>query len=223
MCDPVTIAGATLTALSTGMNMAADAKVQRARDDAMAAESIRQRGFDKETSVLNDQSRDRFEGIEGQTEQRAGDLASQFQQPLAPTEQAGSILPSGGSDIVVNEEAKQRGEARDFTDQQGAALGDLRSFGDLLGGINREFARDAGEIGQIGGFKRGSSGVLGLELEDANSKGAGLRLLGDLTGAAGNIGVSAGLGGAKLPNIFGGGGATPTNSGPGKLYFPGGA
>lgn len=44
MCDPITIAGIALTAGSTIANTIAANRVQRARDDALAAERIRQRG-----------------------------------------------------------------------------------------------------------------------------------------------------------------------------------
>ncbi|AAL44650.1 hypothetical protein EN41_19925 [Agrobacterium tumefaciens] len=59
------------------------------------------------------------------------------------------------------------------------ALGRLRAFGDVLGENSRLQARDASQIGQIGGFKRGSSNVMAYELDAANQKGNGLKLFGD--------------------------------------------
>jgi hypothetical protein len=109
---------------------------------------------------------------------------------------------------VVAEEAKKRGEARAYADQQGNALGDLRSFGDLLGGIGREQARDASEIGQINSFKRGSAEVLPFELEAANGKGKTAQLFGDVLGLGGSLavgaGLSGGLGGAKVVDPWAG-------------------
>ena len=110
----------------------------------------------------------------------------------------------------MREEAKQRAAAKDYTDKQGAALGNLRAFGDLLGSIGRLQARDAGQIGQIGGFKRGSSNATSLELDAASHKGDGLKLFGDVLGGLGTLGMSAGLSGKTLSGLFGG--ATAANS-----------
>lgn len=148
--------------------------MQNARDDALAAERIRQQGYDRETDALNAQSQDRYQGFEGQQDQKATELGDYFQSQAdsvaatPDTVGAGALLPASNSAITVANEAGARGKARAYTDQQGAALGNLRSFGDLLGGIGREQARDAISIGQIGGFKKGSSSVLHYELEAAN-------------------------------------------------------
>lgn len=97
-----------------------------------------------------------------------------------------------------------RGKARAQTNDRAVRLADVRSFGDLLGDISRKQARDAGQIGQIGGFKAGSQGVLPLELDAAAQAGGKAKLLGDVLGGLGSIGLSAGLSGQ---NIFGLGGA----------------
>ncbi|MGF7008101.1 hypothetical protein [Aminobacter sp. BE322] len=205
MCDPLTIAGVALTGLSTGINYAAQAKVQRARDDAMAAERIRQNQLDQEAQALNVQSQDRYQDFQGQQDERSGQLGQFFtgQEVAEPT--AAEALPASGSNITVREEAKQRGQAREFTDKTGTALGELRSFGDLLGEIGRAQAQDASLVGQIGGFKRGSSNVLPLELDEANRKGDSLKLFGDLAGGFGGLALNAGLSGGGM---FGGGAKT---------------
>lgn len=203
MCDPVTIAGVALTGLSTGLNSMAASKVQRARDDAMAAERIRQRGLDQEASVLNTQSQDRYQDFQGQQDQKAQKLADYYTgQPSAP-ENPASDTPASNSNITVQEEAKQRAKAKDFTDKTGAALGTMRSFGDMLGDVSRLQGRDAAQLGQLGNFKQGSSNVLGYELDNANSAGNGLKMLGTLTGGLGQIGVSAGLSGKSFGDLFG--------------------
>lgn len=203
MCDPLTIAGVALTAGSTVANYAAQQKVQRARDDAMAAERIRQQGLDKEAAALNTQSQDRYQDFEGQQDQKAGQLAEYFTGQDVAEPSAEAALPTSASNITVAEEAKQRAGAKAFTDRSGQALGELRSFGDLMGGLGRLQARDATEIGQIGGFKRGSSGVLSYELDDASRAGDGLKLFGDILGGVGGLATSSGLSGGSL---FGAGG-----------------
>jgi hypothetical protein len=208
MCDPLTIAGVALTAGSTALNGMAQSKISKARDDAMAAERIRQQGYDREADALNTQSQDRFQDTAGQEQAAATKLADYFtgQEVAEPAPEA--AVPTSANNLVVREEQKQRAKARDFTDRTGTALGNLRAFGDVLGANSRLQARDAMSIGQIGGFKRGSSDVLPFELEAANQKGAGLGTLASLFGAAGGVSLNAGLSGA---NPFGAA-AAPTQT-----------
>lgn len=200
MCDPITIAGIALTGASAVANNVAQGKVERARNDALAAERIRQGGLDQEADAINAQSQQRFEGFEDKQDAKSTQLGDFFQSQGDTPDgaNAAAAIPISTSNVTVQEEAKQRGKASAFTDAQGKNLGQLRAFGDVLGGISREQARDASAIGQIGGFKRGSSSVLPYELEAANSKGAKMKFLGDVLGGAGSLATSAGLGGATL-------------------------
>ncbi|QOG06408.1 hypothetical protein IGS74_18065 [Aureimonas sp. OT7] len=177
----------------------------KARSSALAAERTRQRQFDQESDALNLTAQNRYQNFEGQQEETGQKLTDYFQAQALPLDEANAAaeLPRSASTITVNDENQQRANARDFTNRQGAALGNLRSFGDLLGGIGRDQARDAMSIGQIGAFKRGSSSTLPYELEAANSKGAGARLFGDILGGFGSIGTTAGISGGSL---FGWGG-----------------
>lgn len=171
----------------------------------LAAERTRQNGLDQQAQALNTQSQDRYQDFSGQQEQKASDLGQYFTDQKienANDNQAATQelnVPQSGSNVVVQEEQKQRGKADAYGAQQGAALGNLRSFGDLLGGIGREQARDAGEIGQINGFKRGSSNVLPFELEGANSAGAGAQTFGDILGLAGSVALGKGLSAGANP------------------------
>jgi hypothetical protein len=236
MCDPVTLAGIALTGLSTGLNYMANQQVEGARNSAMAAERIRQQGLDQQADALNLQSQDRYQNFDDKKEERSSQLGQYFTDQVA-TPPTAAAMPASGSNITVQAENKARGDARERTDQIGNALGELRSFGDLLGDTSRLQARDASQIGQIGGFKRGSSNVLGLELDAANSAGGGLRMGADIAGGLGKVGMSAGLSGAggiggvsnfasnaSAPFAFGSGGYTgmgpfiPGNSGGGGLF-----
>lgn len=198
MCDPLTIAGVALTAGSTVANYTANQRVQSARNDALAAERIRQNALDQEASALNAAAQDRYKDFEGQQGEKAASLADYFTSQQVAEPEAAAALPTSSSNIVTREETKQRGKARDFTDKTGIALGNLRAFGDVLGGIGRSQARDAGAIGQIGGFKSGSTNALNYELDAASQAGNGLRLLGDVLGGVGSVGLSAGLSGSNL-------------------------
>lgn len=219
MCDPLTIAGIALTAGSTVANQVASSNVQSARNSTMAAERTRQKGFEQQAQALNAKSQGRYEDFGGQQEAKASELGKYFtdQHAAAGNDNAAvtqeMTTPQSGSNVVVQEENKQRQKALDFTNQQGDALGDLRSFGDVLGGIGRSQARDAGEIGQIGGFMRGSSNVLPFELEAANGAGAKAKMIGDILGLAGNVALGKGLG-AGSTNIFPSAPAMPTSVDP---------
>jgi hypothetical protein len=210
MCDPISIGGAVLTLGSLAANSAASGQVADARNDALAAERIRQQGFDKQSQALNAQSQDRYKDFGGQQDKKAGELADFYKgETASAVEGAPQAMPASSSNVTVREQGVQKGKADAFNNQQADALGGLRSFGDVMGGIGRLQARDASQIGQIGGFKRGSSNLLPLDLDAAQSAAGGLGTLGDILGGAGQLGISAGLGGAGS-GLFGGGAPTVT-------------
>lgn len=206
MCDPITLSGLALTVGSTVANTTAANKAANAREDVLAAERIRQGGLDKQAEALNTQSQDRYQDVEGQQQAKARDLSDFFTGPAtagAANDAAAAVMPSDTSDVTVREMQKQTDAAQDFTGRQAASLANLRSFGDMLGDTARLQARDASQIGQIGGFKRGSSDITPLELDAASQKGAGLRFLGDLLGGAGSLATGYGLTKGGATPIFG--------------------
>ena len=206
MCDPATLTGLALTAGSTVVNTIAANKAAAAREDVLAAERVRQTQLDREAETLNTQSQDRYQNAEGKQEAKARDLSDFFTGPNTAGEAndaAASVMPSDTADITVREMQKQTSAADAFTGQQAASLANLRSFGDMLGDNARLQARDAGLIGQVGGFKRGSSGVTPLELDEASQKGQGLKFLGDLLGGAGSLATNYGLTRGGATPIFG--------------------
>ncbi|WP_187972481.1 hypothetical protein [Aquibium microcysteis] len=200
MCDPLTITSIALTAGSVVSNQIAASKQQAARDDALRAERIRQRGFDQQASALNAEAQQSYDTFGADQEQRASELGQMFTeqrassagQNAAASQEMASVAPTS-SNLVMREEANQRGKARDFSNAQGMALGNLRAFGDVAGDKARKQARTAGQIAQIGDFKRGSAGALPLELDAASRQGGGFQLLGDLfgVGAAGTAAYGA--------------------------------
>lgn len=189
--------GGLATVGSAVANAAAARQQAKARDQAQGAERIRQRGLRQEAEALSARSRDRYEEFEPKREEKAKKLGDYFATEMPDPGQAnvgaGTVMPTATNDVVTREMAKQSGQARQFTDQQANALAQMRAFGDLLGDTSRMQAREASEIGQIGGFMRGSSNILPMELEAANEKGGGMRFLGDILGGLGSIGINAGL------------------------------
>lgn len=203
MCDPLSIAGVVATVGSLAANSAASSSVASARNDALAAERIRQKGMDEKTAALNAGAQDRYKGFQGQQDAKGAQLGDYFGGQTAAV-QAGTpaALPASSSNVTVQEQGKQGAKADAFNAQQGDALGNLRAFGDVIGETGRQTGRDAQTIGQIGTDKRISAGILPYELEHANSAGGDMAMLGDILGGVGQVATTAGLGGAKL---FGGG------------------
>lgn len=207
MCNPLAIVGVALTAASTVANTVAANQVQKARNDALAAERIRQQGYQREADAANLHARTEYQDFGGQQDERGKQLGDYFQQQTidentanqqAAEAQANAVLPDA-SGIVVAEDKKQADNARDFTNAQATALGNLRSFGDLMGEKGRVQARDAMTVGQIGGFMKGSSSVLPYELEAANNAGRGANFLGDLLGMGSQFALGKGLQGSYAP------------------------
>lgn len=204
MCDIMTIAGVALSGASAIANSSAASSAARARSSAMQAERTRQAGLQREAAAINEGSQDRYKDFDGQQQERSSQLgdyfAGQADRPMSSVADANTsaVMPTSGSNIVLAEQGRQQDKARAYSNQQAGALGELQSFGDLLGGISRAQGRDASRIGQIGGFMQGSSGVLPYELDAAAQKGAGAKMLGDLLGGAGSLATKAGLSGGTL-------------------------
>src|SRR6185295_1890307 len=172
MCDPLTIAGMALTAGSTVASAMAQNKVAKARSQVMSAESERQKKLDLEAQGINTTSQDRFGDKFGAgMDERGQQLGDYFANETIPaTDATGApteIMPQTDSVVTQQAVGESKGKAGAYTGQQAKALGALRSFGDYLGGVSRQQARDAGLVGQIGGFKRGSSDIVPYELDVA--------------------------------------------------------
>lgn len=139
-------------------------------------------------------------------EAKAATLGDYLGSKVAPDHNsaAPSPLPSSSSAVVNQETDKQRAAAQGYVDQQSGALANMKSFGDLLGGISLLQGRDAAQIGTIGGFKRGSQGIVPLELNQAAKTGDDMRLLGDILAGAGQVATGYGIGGGtrNLAEMF---------------------
>lgn len=193
MCDPLTLVGLAASAGGVALNSAAQSRVNAARDSAMDAEKMRQLKLSREANSVNAKSQDRFKKFKGAQNEKAGKLQDYYSSQDVPEPSKETALPTTNSDITVAEETKQRDQASALTDRTANALGELRSFGDVLGDKSLLQGRDATKAGQLASFKEGSSAVLPFELEAANQKGEGLRLFADLLGGAGGLAMSKGL------------------------------
>lgn len=190
---PTFLLPALFAAGSTALNYSGAKKQDRALAGAQAAERIRQDRLDEEAFALNQRSQDRYEDAPEQAETRSGELADLFRGAVeAPAAQPSVGMPQSSSNVVNNAVAKAAAGTAQRSSDRADQMGNLRGFADFFGDTQRNNARDFGELGLLGGFKRGSAGVLPAELDAASQKGGGLRTLGDLF----NLGAGLSLQGA---------------------------
>ena len=133
---------------------------------------------------------------------KKAELSDLFRTPVVTpnTQYTQAPLPPASSDLV-NREINTKGDiAKAYVNHQADTLADLRSFGDLFGGIQRGQARDAQPVGQVGGFKKGSSAVEQLELDNANRAGNTEKMWADIASGLGKVGLTAGLAGQFVPD-----------------------
>ncbi|MGO3933455.1 hypothetical protein [Rhodopseudomonas pseudopalustris] len=175
-------------------------EVNSARLAAVNGERTRQQALDTEAAGINSGALARYAGFDTQMVDRAKKLSDMFRSAVGGGEVTpGTALPASSSDVVNREIGNRQEIARMFGLQQGEARGNLQAFGDLLGTISRGQARDAGAIGQIGGYKKGSAGVQALELDAAGHAGDQNKGLADLLAGLGKVGLTAGLSGTFAP------------------------
>lgn len=194
---PLLFAGASAAANTIGAR-----KAEGAIAAANQAERIRQQRFDDEQAALTAQSLRRYDDVQGQQDKAASDLSGMFTEVMdeAPATPI-AALPQSSSNLVVQNETAQRDTARSEAVDRARRLGEFRGFGDALGGIQRLQGRDDAQLGLIGSMRRGSQGVLPMELDAASQKGRGWMMLGDLL----NLGSSVLTGPALLGKGLGGG------------------
>lgn len=192
MCWPLVI-GAVLTAASAAANSIANSNVASARTGAMAAERERQSALDTEKNAVNANALSAYADVPGKQVSDATKLSDYFTQQHASIPTTAPNMPASSSNLVVQEQKKQQGLAKLYTDQQGEALGQLRAFGDVMGDTSRATARDAGQISQLNNFKAGSAAVFPYELDASGNSGNGLKSVGDISGGLGQMFLTYGL------------------------------
>ncbi|MDB5616219.1 hypothetical protein [Tardiphaga sp.] len=204
--DPITLAllGGAATGVGSWLNGSAQDKVNAARDKVTQDERARQQALSGEADKINDGSIGRYGNFDTQLADKSSQLASFFKTPVTTptTPNTVAALPPTSGGIVDREIADKTGIADAYVNHQADSLGNLRSFGDLFGGIQRSQAHDATMVGQLGGFKRASSGVEALELDNANRAGNSQKMWADITTGLGKVGLTAALAGHYQPDAI---------------------
>jgi len=198
MCLPaLAIASLAMTAAGTAAQAAGARKARKAMDGAREAERIRQKGFQSQSDSLFAESLGQ-QGADTQKQKiadaeaaRAAETTS-AQQPSAVV----NIPTQGEAPTVVADETSTRvgiGNAQAAQDAYNRAA--LASFGDVQLGNALMNARYGQQQGQIGNFMKGSSDVLGIEMEAASRRGDKLKGIGSGLTALGSVaGMGAGMG-----------------------------
>ena len=174
----------------------------RARNSTALAEVDRQGRLGDEQAAVFDESLANFE----RPNQDADRVSRQRQRGAAvdaavtPTDPA--VPVSGGAPKVVRSTiAKALTDALDTGRRRGKAQGALASFGDLAFDNNIDLTRSGRQQATLGGFSRGSSNILPLELVGADQEGADQRSFGQLLSSAGQLAGLAGFAGFGPQNF----------------------
>lgn len=202
MCDPIT-ASIALAAAGSVAQAAGVRKAQKAQAGAQEAERIRQKRYQSEAdarasenlAATNKDATDKgMDKSKAEREAASAKAVSEVQAPLAPSGE--NLAGDQTANAVIDAEtAKQASKGLGFALQQGSAKANLASLNDVMFQNAISNARANQDIGRIANFARGSADVLPIELEAAARRGQGLRTLGSLLSAGGQVvGMGAGAG-----------------------------
>lgn len=186
-----------MTAAGTAAQAAGARKARKAMDGAREAERIRQKGFQAQSDAafnesMGQQGADTQKERIAQAEAERAATAQAAQQPSAVV----NIPTQGETPTVVSDETSARvGAGNAQAAQDAAARAAMSSFGDVQLGNALLNTRYGQQQGQIGDFMRGSSNVLGIEMEAASRRGDSLKGIGSLLQAGGQLtGMGAAMG-----------------------------
>lgn len=205
MCIP--LLPLALMAAGTFAKYLGEKKAERAREQTFNAERDRQK-------AMTDEQQARFQDSLGRTQDLLDPAMQQAAQQkresslasvIVPANANGSYMPGSSSApaIVAGAADKVNAEGAASSSQLARALAALGATGDQMQGLNIGIGRDAQQIGQIGGFKAGSAGVLDAEMQAAAQKGAFLRGIGGLAQTIGTAWMGAPSGSGAIAGASG--------------------
>lgn len=201
MCLPVlAIAGIAASLAGAGMQYLGQQKADHALNSTFNRERTRQKGFEADQVAKFQDSLNSTSGVADPAAQAAAAAARQHvlegvTKSASPAAE-GYLPGSSSAPQVVSSHAETAGHAADArTSSLAGALASLGGLNDLMQSNDIHIGRNSQEIGQIGGFKRGSLDVLQSEMDAAKQKGGTLRMLGGLAQSIGGMMLSGGLGG----------------------------
>jgi hypothetical protein len=191
------------------MQMQGAAKAQRAQNETNQLELNRQKGYQEQSFNLFDKSLDYNQGDtqQGKEAKQSADLNSKFQQAADNVFSGAGVNGNNPNSLVAEAPSaigdvykKSMDEARGSIQNMLTAKAALGGFNRMLGNTSLQNQNITNEQTPIGGYMRGSMGVLPLELQKASHAGDSAKNLGtilSLLGSAvgmGATGMAAGAG-----------------------------
>lgn len=211
MCDPLTIGGIGLTGLSSIAHMQGETERAGERDRVQRAERVRQRGFEQESQGLFDQALNRVDktrqdaDTKSAEDKRTGDVTRQLETTATPVDPSEATQPQDTS-VVKSSNARELLKALNVGKTRAQRSAAVNAYGDNNLGVGFDLSRFGVRQVQLGNASQRSASLLPLELQEANTKGAGWDTLGTALGVGGQIAGTAGAFG-KGPgwsDLFGG-------------------
>lgn len=188
--DPITLASLFAMAGGTYLQNQANNEAVAARNRVMAAERDRQLQMQRAQDGIVDAQTANMEGFTDDEGARRQELTEYFAAPTPGDAnlQMGVVAP-GASSVLVDELNRQEQGVQGRNASQGAALANVRAFGDVMGDRMTDMRRAGGDIDQLTGMRRGSQDASMMELDAAGHAGSNKRMLGDILSGAGSIGM----------------------------------
>lgn len=195
MCDPLTIASAAATVGGTFMQMNAQAKAEKAINNAVRNNGEMNDRLREQSRMALKDSTQQFsrENFDRTQEEETGKVRDKLMAALTPGQLPGEYYGGRQSENTRQYAEKKSVETNDFSKQMADSLAKLRGFGQGQI-VNTQGVQRAGEVvGMNQNKEAGNNAVLPIQIEAAKRKG--YSPLGNLFTAAGSAGLSAGLAG----------------------------
>jgi hypothetical protein len=187
-----------LAAASAGANYQGQRRVDRARDNAYAANLRKNAEEERKARASAAASRDEYAGFQSKQDEAgkawADDLKAgqgDVYANVAPSSQAGAVAPT--TDRVVADTRTAAQGTRRYTNSLADALGAMRGFDDSMQVAGMAARDNAIDIRRFASNMGGNNRVLNAELNAANGKGRNWGTLGDLLSMAAMVTTPAAL------------------------------
>jgi len=197
MCGPLEAAGVGLAGLSSIAHMQGETERAGERDRVQRAERVRQRGFEQESQGLFDQALNRVDktrqdaDTKSAEDKRTGDVTRQLETTATPVDPSEATQPQDTS-VVKSSNARELLKALNVGKTRAQRSAAVNAYGDNNLGVGFDLSRFGVRQVQLGNASQRAASRLPLELQEANTKGAGWDTLGTALGVGGQIAGTAG-------------------------------
>jgi hypothetical protein len=209
------------------MQMQGAAKAERAQNETNQLELNRQKGYQEQSFNLFDKSLDYNQGDtqQGREAKQSADLNSKFQEAADNVFSGAGVNGNSPNSLVAEAPSaigdvykKSMDEARGSIQNMLTAKAALGGFNRMLGNTSLQNQNITNEQTPIGGYMRGSMGVLPLELQKASHAGDSAKNMGTIIAL---LGSAAGMGASAMAAGAGAGAASAAGTGAGTAVSDG--